>query len=218
MRTLEDMRAALAGNLSIEDVDVANPERLTQLINRAKNHVVAMRDRYDRRWFISRKDYTVAQGDASVALPDGSGVEPAFRRLLGAKWIERAVEVPIYEYGDPQEKSTREAGFYLSREGRTLYFSPKTGAPAAMTLRVHYTGLVADLNSDDDAESFDRLEGDWCDLIEAYATILGVPGQRRDSVKKWEAVYASLLGNLGILAAKTLSVPRQMGLDPRRAQ
>lgn len=218
MRTLEDMRTALAGNLSIEGVEVANPERLTQLINRAKNHVVALRDRYDRRWFISRKDYVVVQGAASVALPDGSGEDPAFRRLLGAKWVERDVEVPIYEYGDPQVKDTREAGFYLSREGRTLYFSPKTGAPAAMTLRVHYTGLVPDLGGDSAAVSFDRLEGDWCDLIEAYATMMGIPGSKPESVKKWQAVYASLLDNLGVLAASTLSRPRQMGLDPRRPQ
>lgn len=218
MRTLENMRTAVGQNLSIEGVDTPGPERLTQLVNRAKNHVVALRDRYDRRWFLCRKDYSVSQGDAKVDLPDGSGSDPAFRRLAGAEWVQSQVNVPIYEFGDPQEKTTQEAGFYLIREGRSLYFSPSTGAPATMTLRVRYSGLIPDLDTDDATDSFDRLEHDWCDLIEAYATMLGIPGAAKGASAKWEGVYTALLGNLGVLAASTLSRPRQIGLDPARPQ
>lgn len=216
MRTLEQMRNAVSENLLLEAVDAPNPERLTQLVNAAKNHVVAVRDRYDRHWALTRKDYPVSQGDASIALPDGSGADPAFRRLVAVKWIESNVMVAVYPYGDPQEKEYGEAGFYLTREGRNLYFSPKTGAPRAMTLRVHYAGLIADLGSDDRTSSYTGLEHDWCDLIEAYATVLGVPGRNEEGLKKWQAMYAALLDNLGVLAAVALSAPRQLGRDPNR--
>lgn len=216
MRTLAQMRNAIAENLLVEGVDTPNPERLTQLVNRAKNHVVALRDRFDRYWFLERKDYSVSRTDASITLPDGSGEDAAFRRLITVEWVERKVAVAVYEHGALQEKDYGEAGFYLTREGRSLYFSARTGAPSDMTLRAHYAGLVADLGTDDDAEGFDRLEHDWCDLVEAYATVLGVPARNEEATAKWQAVYAALRDNLTILATAALSAPVQIGLDPNR--
>ena len=211
MRTLAQMYAAVSDNLTLEGVESPGPERLLSLLNSAKNHLVAVRDRFDRNWLTARKDYNVTKADASIELPDGSDVDAAFRRLLGVEWVEGKGEVPVYEFGDLREKSYGGASCYLVREGRKLYFSGTGGAPRDMTLRVRYAALVADLAGTDETVTFAALDGEWCDAIVSRATIMGLPASRAAAVNKWEKDYAERLGTLQIAAGGVLGTVKSIG-------
>lgn len=186
-RTLGQMIETLTDNLTGEGVDVPGVDRLVTLLNTAKNHVAVLRDKYDRHHFTVRKDYSVPLAAVSIDLPDGSGVDPAVHRLVGAEWVEEEARVRIYSQGDEGVKDNSAAGFHLLREGSKLYLSVAAGR--AMTLRLRYIGLPADLDSADKTVGFANLGDAWSDLAVMRATLAAIPGAKETTRGKYLGQY-----------------------------
>jgi hypothetical protein len=206
--TLGEMVADLTDNLTLEEQGAPSTERAVRLLNKAKNQVAGLRDRYDRNWALRRVDYTVAQGAAAVTLPDGTGDDPPVRRLRGADWVDAGRETPVnvYDYGDTAEKDYGESGFYLIREGAGLYFDGPSGAPRAMTLRVRYAALPADLDATDLTAEYAGLTDSWSEAIVSLATVLGLPAAGKGG-RKWADVWQAQAEQLQAAACAALDMP-----------
>lgn len=211
--TIKVMRRELADNLKLEGVEVPSTERLLTLLNRAKDHVAAQIELCNENQLVVRKTFTVAAGDASITLPDGSGADPAVKRVVAIRRTDTGTDIPCrvvphYEqpvYQDYDGYVNDEMIFYL--EGITLYFAYRNGAPDAMTLVMSYVGETADATDADVTETYDLIPNEWADLIPLYATLLALPAASLARTKYAE-LYKDRLNTL------ERSVPQRFRTEP----
>lgn len=180
MNTHELMRHEILDNLRLEGaMEVPSSERVTTALNRAKNQCVRELDTVFPAWFIVRKIYSVAAGDTSITLPDGTGGDPAVRRIVGLTRTSpepttRCVIVDqaqneYYDFDNSSLSSPLTPTLY--REQNTLYFCDTRGAQTAMTLLLRYTPYVPDLAlSSALSATYSYIPAEWCDLIVNLAT------------------------------------------------
>lgn len=212
-RTLATLRTIVKDNLELEGVTPPSSERITHKLNDAKNIVCGLIDNLDQNAVVTRKDYTVTTGDASITLPDGSGADPAVRRIVGLDRVDSSgAETPVpiidsrrkYGYETPDDWRTwffeNVAGSDLSlyREGNALYFNNPTGSPGNYTLRLRYAAVVADLSGHDLDASYSLIEDEWLDLVTLKATLMLLPATQTAAATKYLLLWNERLQQLAV--------------------
>lgn len=186
-------------NLVLEGIDKPpNRPRLIRIINRAKDDLVALLESVDPLCFLVRKSYSVDSAAASITLPDGDTEgEPRWRRILGLSRDYTSHEAIVRIY-DRRSDALREspAGFYMYREGNTLYFNDPGGAPGSMTLLLRYSAAVDDLDGTDTTAEYDYIPEEWLDLIVMRATMDLLPAANAGRYK-WKERYVDRTAVLG---------------------
>lgn len=194
---------------------VPSNERLVAALNQAKDIVQEVGVSIDPLMFESRKDYTVAEGDASITLPDGTDSDYRWLQILGFHDISIAepYEQPIQvldrrslEYrGSP-------AGLWVYREGNKLYFPETTGAIRSFTGRLRYVGAVPDLDSSDLTATFAFLDQEWSGLVWRRALVDLLPASN-PGYMKWSRNYDDRLGQIMRLRSVRVN-DRPMRISP----
>lgn len=221
--SLQSMRRELADNLELEGVTVPSSGRLTTLLNRAKDHVVAQLELCNEGYLTVRKTFTVVSGDASIALPDGSSADVGCKRVLLINRTDLGYDLPGIVVSQWQrEKHQDTDGFdtvgggsdvpVMYVEGTTLYFARRGGAVSAMTLVVSYVGEVVDIAESDLTATYARVPIEWADLIPCYATVMGIPSSNAAGRSKWVDIYRDRLQTL------ERSVPGRFKTGPLQVQ
>jgi hypothetical protein len=201
MATLQELMSELSDNLDLEGVTRPDTDRMVRLLNRAKNEVMAQLELLGQDQFTVRKTFAVAANDASIALPDGSGADPAVKRILGLTRTDgnAPVECVIHAHWEREQYDGMEGDLIaimrgraiqptLYREGNALYFTRTGGAAEAMTLVLRYAGKPVDLTMADLSNSYSLIPDEWTDCIAIFATIVAIPAAN-PARGKWSEIW-----------------------------
>jgi hypothetical protein len=213
MASAQDLRAEVADALADEGMTPVPPgSRLTRALNRAKNDVVTLLADLDPSILAVRLDYTVVAGDASITLP----IAPPVHQVLGLSVVQTdyEYEVPIHDRRDPGEIDLSRTAFWMYPENDKLFFSPATGAPEALTLRLRYVATSADLTEDGLGSAYDNIPAEWTDLIVLQAVLDLLPGGFK-ARQKYVARLAERKNSLLIGMARRIN-QRPMRVRPTR--
>jgi len=212
--TLEQMRAEVQDSCEIEGGNAPSSEVTTRMLNRAKNEIVAQIEVLNQGHFTQRKTFTVAAGDASITLPDGSTSDLAVRRILGLTRTDLTADVECiihpqwdrdkFNYADLDAISYQPR---LYREGYKLYFTDRGGAAQAMTLVLRYAAAVLDLDQTDLTAKYTMIPDEWMDLITMYATLLCLPANNAGRKKYLDMYMARLETMREVVQRSTLTQP-----------
>lgn len=199
---------AINDNLSLEMSETAgrDPAVIGRALNAAARRLadeLALSGRREHALSITR---TVAQGDATVALPDGSDAdEPRVRRfleLLFARPGGTPAPLHIFEGREVLTHAHLAAAGSLAVcwEGLTLRWLCTSGAPLAGTLTINYLPALGELDAGDrDGTPFELLPREYLDVIidEATARLLPAAHPARP---RYETRAAETLARLLVVA------------------
>lgn len=186
--TVGNIRKVVTENLKRAGMEtVPNANELLGLVNRAKDEVVQRMELMDEAGlFAARSTFSVAAGDASITLPTD------FRRLIELRRIDSGRDEPVQVL----ETRTRDTALpaqtnwplastgigSVYEEGGLLYFVAGSGAPEAMTLRLHYRNRIADATETTASlnAEYTGLPGEWANLVALCATHNALPANNTE--------------------------------------
>lgn len=181
--TIKEINDTVLATLATDGIDHAgrDVDVMLHAINAAAREVGQEVLRLNKPTLVYTKVYTVAAGDASIALPDGSeGSYPRWRRIIEVKRTDQGEPWPL-EVRDPRVGSDEPAicargSWVLVPEGLTLRFAATGGCPEACTITLRYlAALPQATRADMDTALFGGLPHEWVDALIDLATARLVP-------------------------------------------